>query len=44
MVQKGRRQIRGPEFDTPRTENVRQVLDLGPLLDEVLAEIKKSYQ
>ena len=36
----GRRQIWGPEFDTPRTENIQQVIDLDPLLDEVLAEIK----
>ena len=32
--------IMGPEFETPRTENVQQLLDLGPLLDGVLAEIK----
>ena len=31
-----------PEFDTVLPENVWQVLDLGPLLDEVLAEIEKA--
>ena len=31
-----------PEFDTPRTKDVQQALDLGPLLDEVLAEIEKA--
>lgn len=36
----GHRQIWGPEFDTVLPENVQQVLDLGPLLNEVLAEIK----
>jgi hypothetical protein len=31
-----------PEFDTPRTKNVQQVLDLGPLLNEILAEIETA--
>ena len=42
MVQKGCRQIWGPEFDTVLPENIQQVLDLGPLLNEILAEIKNS--
>ena len=29
-----------PEFDTVLPENVQQALDLGPLLDKALAEIK----
>lgn len=40
MVQKGHRQIWGPEFDTVQPQDVQQVLDLDPLLNEVLAEIK----
>ena len=35
-------ELNAHEFDTPRTEDVQQLLDLGPLLNEVLAEIKKS--
>ena len=32
----------GPEFDAVLPENVQQVLDLGPLLNEILAEIEKA--
>ena len=42
MVQKGCRQIWGPEFDTVLPEDVQQVLDLGPLLNEILAEIETA--
>ena len=32
----------GPIFDSVLPQDVQQVLDLGPLLNEVLEEIEKS--
>ena len=34
--------IMAPEFDTVLPKNIQQVLDLGPLLNEVLAEIETA--
>ena len=39
MVQKGCRQIWGPEFDTVLPEDVQQVLDLTELLNEIAKQI-----